>query len=243
MRYLLYMGLAAGTALVIIFIVFFIRYYLSKLVDNRIAAYQKDLITKHCDEVQNIYNQIRGWLHDYHNHIQTMKAHLTLGQLSELNQYLGKMDEDLTTVDTILKTGNVMVDAIINSKISLAKAKKISINAKGVVPEVLHISEIDLCVIMGNLLDNAAEACLKLPRESDRFIRVYIGVLKQHLYISVTNSAGGEVIKIGKSYLSTKGGSHGFGLLRVDKIAAKYGGYVNRQNEDGIFATEIMLPL
>ena len=213
-----------------------------KAIDRRIAAYQNDLITKHCDEVENIYRQMRGWRHDYHNHIQAMLA-LT-DQPERMREYLWTLNDDLTSVDTVLKTGNVMVDAILNSKLSLIKTKQIAVNAKAVVPSELRISEVDLCVIIGNLLDNAMEACLKQQEASERFVRVYIGVLKKQLYISVTNSVGGEVRKNGKFYLSTKdSASHGFGLMRVDRIAEKYSGYVNRQNEPGVFATEVMLPL
>ena len=217
---------------------------LSPLINKSIADFQKDLISRHIMEVENIYKQMRGWRHDYHNHIQLMKAHAALNQISEINEYLGKLDNDLTSVDTVIKTGNIMVDAILNSKISLAVSKKIPVNAKAAVPAVLSVSEIDLCVIIGNLIDNAAEACLKVPDESERFIRIYIGRHKEMLYISVSNSAGGEIKKSGKTYISTKNSdSHGFGLVRIDRIAEKYGGYVNRQNEDGVFATEIMLPL
>ena len=213
-----------------------------RAIDRRISAYQSELITKHCDEVQNIYKQMRGWRHDYHNHIQAMLA-LT-DSPEEMKSYLWTLNADLTQVDTVVKTGNVMVDAILNSKLSLIKAKKIAVNAKAAVPPELKISEIDLCVIIGNLLDNAMEACLKQSEESERFIRIYIGILKKQLYISVTNSVGGEVKKSGRFYLSTKNSeSHGFGLMRVDRIAAKYDGYVNRQNEPGVFATEVMLPL
>lgn len=238
-----YIAIAAAVVVGIPVIGWGLRQYLSLLVDKRIAAWQNDLIIKHYDEVENIYRQMRGWRHDYHNHIQTMKAHLALRQLQELHDYLGKLDDDLTSVDTLLKTGNVMMDAILNSKLSLAHAYRIHVNAKAVVPSQVSISEIDLCVIIGNLLDNAMEACMKQEREAERFIRVYIGVLKQQLYISVSNSAGSEVTRSGRTYLTTKGGSHGFGLMRVDKIAGKYGGYVNRQHEPGVFATEIMLPL
>lgn len=212
-----------------------------KAIDRRIAAYQNDLITKHCDEVDNIYRQMRGWRHDYHNHIQAMLA--LMDKPEELRQYLWTLNDDLTTVDTVLKTGNVMLDAILNSKLSLIKRNNISVNAKATVPSQLHISEVDLCVIIGNLLDNAMEACLRQEDAQERFIRVYIGILKQQLYICVTNSVGGAVRKFGKSYLSTKDSpSHGFGLMRVDRIAEKYNGYVNRQNEDGVFTTEILLP-
>ena len=213
-----------------------------RAIDRRIAGYQNDLISKHCDEVNNIYRTMRGWRHDYHNHIQAMLA-LT-DNPEELRQYLWKLNDDLTTVDTVLKTGNVMVDAILNSKLSLIKTKNIAVNAKAVVPAELKISEIDLCVIIGNLLDNAMEACLRQSEKEERFIRVYIGTLKQQLYLCVTNSVGGEVKKVGRTYLSTKdSNTHGFGLMRIDRLADKYGGYVNRQNEPGAFATEVMLPL
>ena len=222
----------------------FFSWLLSPVIDKRIAVFQSDLMGKHITEVENIYRQMRGWRHDYHNHIQTVKAHLQLEQYVEIGTYLDKLDADLTHVDTVLKSGNVMVDAILNSKISLAVSKKIHIDAKAVVPKELTVSEIDLCIIIGNLLDNAAEACMKLPNEAERFIRIYIDVLKDQLYISITNSVCGLAKKSGSIYLSTKEKEgHGFGLMRVDKIAEKYGGFINRQSEEGVFATEIMLPL
>lgn len=92
--------------------------------------------------MDNIYRQMRGWRHDYHNHIQAMLA-LT-DKPEELRSYLWKLNDDLTTVDTVLKTGNVMVDAILNSKLSLIKSKHIAVNAKASVPSTLRISEIDL---------------------------------------------------------------------------------------------------
>ena len=215
---------------------------IGRMIDRRIAAYQNDLITRHCDEVQNIYKTMRGWRHDYHNHIQTLLA--LSGDEEKAKEYLRKLNEDLTQVDKVLKTGNVMVDAILNSKLSLIKSKGIAVSAKAVVPPELTVSEIDLCVIIGNLLDNAMEACLRQPEGEERFIRVFLGILKNQLYLSVSNSVGGEIRKSGKTYLSSKNSeTHGFGLMRVDRIAAKYNGYVNRQNEKGIFATEILLPL
>ena len=220
------------------------NFLFGKMIDKRITKYQNDLINKQCAEVENMYRTMRGWRHDYHNHIQTMKAYLQMEKIEELEQYLNNLDKDLTTVDRVIKTGNVMVDAILNSKISLAKSKDISVNAKAIVPKELKILEIDLCVIIGNLLDNAIEACMKLDNPSDRFIRVYVDIFKEQLYISVQNSNGGKIKKIGKIYHTTKeSNSHGFGLIRVDNIVNKYKGYINRQNEEGVFATEVMLPL
>jgi len=249
----IYIGI--GTAILIVLGAIVLRMYLIFLVDKRISSYQNDLILKHCDEIHHVYSQMRGWRHDYHNHIQAMKAFLSLGQEAEHADYLNKLDADLISVDTVLKTGNVMMDAILNSKISLAVSKQIQVNVKASVPEKLVVSEIDLCVIIGNLIDNATEACMKLDEmkgeekrrereEPNRFIRIFIGKHKEMLYISVSNSVGGEVKRVGESYLSTKNSpSHGFGLIRIDRITAKYDGFINRQSEDGVFATEIMLPL
>lgn len=199
-------------------------------MDKRIANYQNDLITKQYNEVENIYKQMRGWRHDYHNHIQTMKAYLTLGKYEEMEQYLNDLDKDLTNIDTVLRTGNIMIDAILNTKLSLAINHGINIKAKATVPKNLQVSDIDLSIIIGNLMDNAMEATIKLENPADRFIRVYIREMKQQLYISITNSRRGEVKKTGVGYISTKlGANHGFGLKRVDSIVAKYNGFINRQ--------------
>lgn len=220
------------------------RLYISRLVDKRIARYQSDLIEKHCEEVDNMYRQTRGWRHDYHNHIQTMKAYLAMGRLEELDSYLNELDRDLTEVDTVLKTGNVKLDAILNSKISLAKSKGIRVEAKALVPSSLPFSEVDLSLIIGNLMDNAMEACLKIDQEQQRFIRIYLDVLKGQLYIYVMNAVGGPLKKEGGRYLTTKRSAfHGFGLMRLDRVVEKYQGYLNRQDETDVFVTEILLPL
>ena len=221
---------------------FCFRLLIGYLVDKRITAYQNDLIEKHCEEVENMYRQVRGWRHDYKHHIQTMKAHLSMRQYEALDDYLNELDKDLTTVDTVIKTGNVRIDAVLNSKLAV-KQKGIRINAKALVPKELAVSEVDLCIIIGNLLDNAMEACEKQPDNGKRFIRVYIDILKGQLYIYVANSMTNDIKKLGKSYLTTKAAGHGFGLLRVDRVVARYNGYLNRQHEEGVFATEVMLKI
>lgn len=225
-------------------LVFTIRLLLRRYEDRRLAFYQNNLMNRHYDEVQNIYQKMRGWRHDYHNHIQTMKAYLELNNLESLSSYLDQLDNDLKAVDTVLKTGNMKLDAILNSKLSLIASRQIRTNTKASVPATLSVSEVDLCIIIGNLLDNAMESCERIEDPKDRFIRVYIGVLKQHLYISVTNSTN-ETSRKALLILtsSSKGEGHGFGLKRVDALVSKYAGYLNRQNEPGVFATEIILPL
>ena len=216
--------------------------FLSRKIDKRISLYQRELINTHYAEVDNMYKQIRGWRHDYKNHIQVMKALASKGDLEALKNYLNELETDLATVDTVIKTGNAMADAILNSKISLAKSKGVKVIADANIPIALTISEIDLCVIIGNLFDNAIEASLGLP-ESEREIRVYMDMKGNKLYISFTNFTSGKKLnKIGNIFKSAKGDGHGFGLLRIDDIIERHSGYISRNSEDGAFTTEILLP-
>lgn len=215
---------------------------LSRRMDKKLASYQRELIETHYREVDNMYRQIRGWRHDYRNHIQTMKAYAAAEDWDAIKRYLDLLDEDLTTVDTVVKTGNPMTDAILNSKISLAKAKNIRVIADAHIPFRLKSSEIDLCCILGNLFDNAIEASEQLP-EDQRVIRVYMDMKNTQLYISFTNfTAGKKLQKAGKLFRSTKGEGHGFGLVRMDAIVERLDGYISRNSEDGAFTTEILLP-
>lgn len=238
MRELLFFVGGAGIAGVFICLVILPRY-----VNRQIKNFQDELVDKHYAEVENIYRKMRGWRHDYHNHMQVLKAHMALQQYNQAEDYLAMLESDLTTVDTVLKTGNVMVDAILNSKLSLIGEKHIAVDATALVPGNIGISGIDLAVIIGNLLDNAMEACMEIEKKNQRFIRIYIDIMKKQLYISVTNSTKGIAPRVGGSFVTTKSGNHGYGLLRIDSIVHKYHGYINRQTEDGIFATEITLPL
>ena len=216
--------------------------FFSKQIDKRIAAYQRELIETHYREVENMYRQIRGWRHDYRNHIQMMKVLAANGDMDALKVYLDELDTDLNTVDTVVKTGNPMADAILNSKISLARSRNIPTRVDAHIPVKLKMSELDLCCIIGNLFDNAMEASLALPEEK-RMIRVYMDMKGTQLYISFTNfTAAKKLSKVGKGFKTSKGEGHGFGLVRIDDIVSRYDGYLSRNSEDGAFTTEILIP-
>lgn len=214
----------------------------SKQIDRRIAAYQRELIETHYQEVDNMYRKMRGWRHDYRNHIQAMKVMAANGNMDGIKAYLDELDTDLNTVDTVVKTGNAMADAILNSKISLAQSKSIAVHCDAHIPVKLQMSELDLCCILGNLFDNAIEASLALP-EGERQIRVYMDMKGTQLYISFTNfTSGRKLNKVGNLFQTSKGEGHGFGLVRIDNIIERLGGYLSRNSEDGAFTTEILIP-
>jgi two-component system sensor histidine kinase AgrC len=216
--------------------------WLSGWIDRRIAAYQREVTETHFAEVESMYNQMRAWRHDFRNHIGAMKSYAAQGDLAAVQRYLDELDGELGSVEPAVRTGNRMADAILNSKISLAKAKGIAVRADAHIPIELTTEELDLCAVIGNLFDNAIEASLALP-EGERMIRVYMDIKGEQLYLSMTNfTAQGKRRKAGGRFSSTKGQGHGYGLRRIDAIVEKYGGYCSRNSEEGAFTTEILLP-
>lgn len=232
--------LALTLILACVGVLLLLKWAMSKWVHHSIATHHNHLLEKHFLEVENIYRQMRGWKHDYHNHIQLMQAYIEMGRFDEMAKHLSDLTDDMRQMDTVLKTGNIMIDAILNSKISLMMASGVMVNAKATVPSKHSLSDVDLCALIGNLLDNAMEAVEKVHTSQDRFVRIYIRPMKGQLYISVSNACVG---KPKKGFLvSKKSGDHGLGLYRIHHLTSKYGGYVNQQMEEGVFATEVTLP-
>ncbi len=211
--------------------------------ENSFYEYQNKVMSVWMEEMNNIYTTMRGWRHDYHNHMQTVKAHLALGELREAEAYINQMETELKSIDVKYKSGNLGVDAILNGKLSLAEKSGIRIKCDAALPKELGISQLDLCVALGNLIDNAIEACDKVKDGKGKFLRIYMCVMKRQLYISVSNGTNEVIRKPDKEYITGKRGNHGHGLKRINDIVKKHGGYINLQNEPGVFATEIMLPL
>ena len=213
-----------------------------KWIDKRIEDYQSDLLQKYCDEVESMYTKMRGWRHDYHNHIQALQASMALGKYDEVNEYLRGLNDDLTQVDTTIKTGRVMIDAILNGKLNIAAQNDIAVNAKAKIPEGTPVTDVDMCAIIGNLLDNAIEENKRLPQEN-RFLRIYIGQKNTQLYLAFTNAAGKKRDKRRSLFTSVKGEQHGLGLVRVESLVKKYGGLFSADSEDGGFTAELLIPL
>ena len=239
-----YDGFIAGGIAALIFIL--LEYLLQRIMkreEDKTIIYQNKLMKQQMDEIENIYMTMRGWRHDYHNHLQSLKGYLSLNKVDQMKNYLNELETDLDSIDTLYHSGNLQLDSILNAKLAIAEKGHIRIHCDASIPPQLHVSDLDLCVILGNLLDNAIESCRKIENPDERFIRVYIGILKKQLYISITNATSETVKQRTDHYFTTKRGDHGHGLKRVDQVVKKYDGYLNRQNEPGVFATEIVLPL
>ena len=206
----------------------------------KLVQYQTEQSAKHLEEVRSIHAEMRGYKHDFHHHLQTLKSYLSSGEYARAGKYITELDKKLQNVDTLMKTGNVSLDAILSAKTAQAKAEGIAVTVKANVPDKLLISDVELSIVVGNLLDNAIEACRNAPGE--RFLRVFMAMKGQMLYFSMLNTAGNKEKKIGTLFPSRKKGLHGFGLRRAESIISEHGGWIKYNSEDGAFTSEFLVP-
>ena len=152
----------------------------------KLAAYQTEQSKRHLDEVRSIHEEMRGYKHDFHHHLQTLKGQLESGEIRRALAYIEQLDHELMHVDTLLKTGNVSLDAILSAKIAQAKKEQIAVTLQAAVPDQLTITDLELSIVVGNLLDNAIEACRSV--QGERFIRIYCQHLqKLFAYLDLPN--------------------------------------------------------
>ncbi len=210
------------------------RTYL-KLVEVETEASRRRL-----EEVRSVHREMRGYKHDFHNHLQTLKSYLDAGDIDRAREYLLELDRRLMEVDTLLKTGNVTLDAILSAKLSQAKNENIAVTVKANVPEGLTVSDLELSIVVGNLLDNAIEGCR--DARGDKFIRIFLGMKGKMLYFSMLNASGAKREKVNGLFKSAKSGAHGFGLRRAEAIIKDHGGWVKYNSEDGAFTSEFLVP-
>lgn len=207
----------------------------------KIVELQTEQSKTHLDEVRSIHKEMRGYKHDFHNHLQTLKGYIEAGESERALKYIEELDYGVMNTDTLLKTGNVSVDVILSAKIAKAKSKGINVTVKANLPDNLNITDVELSIVIGNLLDNAIEACTT-STDKEPFIRVYLVMKSNMLYFSMLNSSGDKLKKDGSLFNSKKGGFHGFGLRRAESIIEKHGGWIKYNSEDGAFSSEFLVP-
>ena len=206
----------------------------------RLVRMQEEQAKQHLDEVRSIHNEMRGYKHDFHHHLQTLKGQLEAGETDRALAYLEQLDRSLQAVDTLQKTGNVTVDAILSAKLAQAKAAGIPVTVQANLPAQLLLSDLELSIVLGNLLDNAMEACG--AAEGEKFLRLTLCLKGKMLYCYLLNSAGAKQKKLGALFKTAKPGAHGFGLHRAAAIIEQHGGWIKCNSEDGAFTSEFLVP-
>lgn len=232
----------------IILLINIVTYYLydksketeEKRVREKVLEKQCEYYVRQNKESQKLWEELRNFRHDIKQHYLLEKMLIDAGNYSKLERYCNESLKLVTKGKLVSNTGNLYMDSIINYKAELAAQFKIEFVVKASAPRNSEMNAEDLCICLGNLLDNAIEALAEYKGE--KVIKVKLKADRGNLFINVTNPY--QTVKKEKGrYLShkTDNGEHGLGLMIVRQIADKYKGQMQIHDENGIFDVAVLL--
>ncbi len=195
------------------------------------------------EDIKEQEKQIRKIRHDYKNHITTGLALLRDGKVEEANKYFSEyLDSQLTVSQQYVNTDYEAVNAVVNKKLGICFEKGIEVST-AMSWTLDKVSEMDLCVVLFNLLDNAIEECQKIDVDKDKKINIEMYQNKSYLTVKIQNSVKENVIENNPELKTTKSDkdNHGVGLQIVREVADKYNGIVDIEESSGLFCTEVWL--
>lgn len=187
--------------------------------------------------------QVRALKHELRHHVETLQALCAAGDFSRLGEYLAALGRQKDALPPLYYSENFLVNALLAARLGPAREKGVRVECSASVPQALPIADADLCTLLANALDNAAEACERLPRGADRFIRLDLAVRGELLILSCSNSAPPRAS--GAPFATSKPdpGSHGLGIPAMRRVAGAYGGALDLAQQGGVFTLRAVLHL
>lgn len=176
--------------------------------------------SKHIDEILITQRELRKLRHDLANHNISIKAYFERQDYKAGLEYMQDMDGLARVSEKVIETGNVALDAIMNTKKSIAESKEIEFEANIQIPENIFVDAIDICIIFGNALDNCIEACEQIENGKKK-ITVSIVYEDNSIICKIVNSAA----KSNNKFLHTAkkdAENHGFGISNIESAMEKY---------------------
>ncbi|MEG0912237.1 MAG: ATP-binding protein [Oscillospiraceae bacterium] len=183
--------------------------------------------------------KLRIWKHDIHNHLTSIISLAKESGAQNVIDYISDLNTDIICDSHIVVTGNAIVDAVLNSKLSYATKVSIAVDLDISIPEFACISDAELCSIIGNVLDNAIEANLKVQIPK-RYIHLEI-MAHDHFGLIYCENAS---LPVDDNLPTTKSGlDHGIGIKRIKQLIDKYQGIYCFRPGNGTFSVKLLLPI
>ncbi|NEZ45401.1 ATP-binding protein [Paenibacillus alvei] len=203
--------------------------------------HQMDYQDANYEKVVHSFKSIKRIIHD------TNQQFLYIEECIKRNELAAAMEHIKTTLNKVegayqrVNTGNLVIDALITNTLNIGQANGIRIDTKlNLWSQEIHIDRYDLCVVIGNMLDNAIEASKKLTIAEDRYILIKIHSTESTLLIHILNHMENEVAHLHSQKPSPE--FHGIGLTNIARICDKYGGHMTIETENKVFNNMVLLP-
>lgn len=212
--------------------------------EEAVLEKQMESLRKHMEEVEVLYQDIRGLKHDMGNHVMVLESLCQKGRQQEAIGYLRNLQAEFYEIAQEVKTGNPITDVIIMEKEKEAKEKGIVFSCDFHYPSETEVNAFDISIILTNSVSNAIEGALACENP---YIQIRSFQEKNAYMIEVRNNFTGELLLDEESGMpaTTKENKeeHGCGLANIRKVARKYFGDIEVMQEEEEFILHVMLML
>ena len=203
-----------------------------KKEQEKLLRQQLTALVSHYEGLKLQLESSRAFRHDIRNHLACVKNLIEAGNYEEGKAYFDKLTEKIDGLGHPVNTGNLVADAVIYEKSKLCDARNISFHCDARIFRNTKLDSFDLCVILGNALDNGIEACGRMIDSNiEPYVRMKSAQNKNFLIIEIENSTGKQ----------SKNIHYGIGLLNIKKIVEKYLGTMDIEKGENYFKLSIML--
>ncbi|MGX4598862.1 sensor histidine kinase [Faecalimicrobium sp. JNUCC 81] len=237
--------------IMLLVLIIIIHEYRKKKAKNEILSHNVEILNKQLDYQWKHYNDIKKHQDEVKRHWHDIKRHSFLilnlienEEYQKAKDYIRSITEEISEVENKKVSKNKIIDAILSNKIEECNLKNINLTMDIKIPETLNINDFDICVIFGNILDNAIEACENINNdEIGKYIDIKSKLINKQLYIYIENSKEGDIIEKKNKFITSKKDkyNHGLGLENVKKSIEKYNGKIRINYDKNIFKLSILM--
>ena len=255
-QYTTYLGYEIGIVMPILGVVvpFLFLTITSRQYAIKKALIQEDYLTaelNYINQYKKNQDETRAFRHDIINNLSMLSMMLNERNYGDAENYLNTLLGNVKAITPKYITGDEMLDCIVGMKSSKMEEIGIEFSLDGVVDSGFGMKPVDVCSIFANAIDNAIEACEKLPEGSEKWIKLSIKKTDQFFQVKLINTMPlSETPKIASKLfndgerITTKKDSilHGYGAQNMKAAISKYDGIEKAEASDGIFTLSIMIP-
>lgn len=228
-----------------------------KITQKMIYQSQQEIIWKmreeefqkrdfYLENMNDILHTIKSQDHDLNNYLSTLYGLIYLERFEEAKKYIVKINDRISSINNIVETNHPVITSLVSMKKKKALEENIDIELNIDLPEGLPLDYVDLSIIIGNLLDNAIEACQLVKEDINRKIELSIYIDKDYLIIETINTKDESIKLDTKNILKrfttkSEDDNHGFGLGNIEFIVEQYNGTMNVEDLGNKFSLYISL--
>lgn len=231
-----------------LFLNVFIVYVFDNMVEKVQLAHvnaqlqrQMDYQDANYEKTVHSFKNVKSIIHDIHQQFLYIEECIKQNKLDAAGDHIKLTLNKIEGAYQRVNSGNLVIDALVTNTIAVGQANGIRIDTRiGLHSQHVHIDRYDLCVVLGNMLDNAVEASKKVRQAEDRYILIAIHSTASSLAIQIMNHVEQPLTHLNSEKPNPE--YHGIGLTNISRMCEKYGGHMSIENHHRTFNNMVVLP-